>query len=62
MNVLDAEKLTSRQVAAMLGLASSTVAGWRHQGIGPKYVRFNGAVRYLRADVEAWVSAQNSAD
>lgn len=31
-----------------------TLANWRSQGIGPKYVRFGGRIFYNIADFEAW--------
>lgn len=34
---LNGEKLTSRQVAQMIGVAEGTLRNWRTQELGPKY-------------------------
>lgn len=38
-----------------------TLAIWRMKGIGPRFIKLeNGSVRYRRADVEAWLDAQDT--
>ena len=32
-----------------------TMNQWRHQGVGPRYVRLGGRVLYLGADLNAWL-------
>lgn len=55
---------TAREVAEFLGgdFSEKTLANWRSQGKGPKYIKFGegsgAAVRYDWADVEAWLAAQ----
>lgn len=52
------EWMTDDEVAALCGLSVKTVQKWRYRGgKGPAYVKLGGAVRYRRADVEAWVLA-----
>jgi excisionase family DNA binding protein len=54
------EYLTTKQAAALLGLGRSTLEAWRtKQGKGPKHLKLpgpGGAVRYSRADLDAWLA------
>jgi predicted DNA-binding transcriptional regulator AlpA len=44
------------QAAAYCGLASATMEGLRCKGGGPRFVRYGRkAVRYLIADLDAWM-------
>lgn len=51
--------LTSREVAAMLGIAEITVREWRYKGKGPKFIKLEGTirghVRYDPDDVQAYI-------
>lgn len=47
--------LNSQQLADMLGVGLTTVEGWRRRGKGPPYVPVEGSIRYLKADIEAWI-------
>jgi hypothetical protein len=47
------DKLLPVEVAKILGKATSTLARERSTGGGCPYLRINGKVFYLRADVEA---------
>lgn len=38
--------LTELQVAELIQIKVSTLRSWRVLGKGPKFVKFNGAVRY----------------
>lgn len=38
--------LTERQVAELIQVKLSTLRVWRMLGKGPKFVKFNGTVRY----------------
>jgi excisionase family DNA binding protein len=49
--------LTETQAAEHLGLSIATLRAWRHRGKGPRFVRFGRAVRYLRADLDAFIRA-----
>jgi excisionase family DNA binding protein len=49
--------LTEGEAAAMLGLKVSTLRAWRHRHSGPRFVRFGRAVRYMTADLNAYIAA-----
>lgn len=50
-----AEYLNTKQTAVLLGVGRKTLEGWRANGRGPKFVKLPGAVRYSRADLDAWL-------
>lgn len=51
--------LTPDQVAAYLGLSAETLAQWRSQRRGPRYVKVaRQVVRYRGEDVDKWVLEQ----
>jgi predicted DNA-binding transcriptional regulator AlpA len=52
-----ATALTETQVAEQLGLSVATLRAWRHRGRGPRFLRFGRAVRYLPADLDAFIRA-----
>lgn len=47
--------------AAMLGLSRGTLANWRTEGRGPRYVKSGKQILYRVSDLEAWLDAQPSA-
>jgi len=49
---------TQEEAAAFLGLKPSTLAAWRHQGRGPRYLKIGRSCFYLESDIEAWLDAQ----
>jgi excisionase family DNA binding protein len=49
-DLLDEEKL-----AEWLMLPVGTLANWRYQGRGPRFVKVGRHVRYRRSDVESWL-------
>lgn len=46
--------MTTREVAAFLGLSAGTLRVWRSQGKGPNYYKVGSTVRYEMDDLEAW--------
>lgn len=42
------------ETSILLGVEERTLRNWRHQGIGPPYIRAGGFVRYRRIDVTDW--------
>jgi predicted DNA-binding transcriptional regulator AlpA len=50
--------LTDRDVAALTGLARSTLAKLRLSGEGPRFIKLGASVRYRVDDVQIWVAAQ----
>jgi predicted DNA-binding transcriptional regulator AlpA len=55
---MDETPKTQEQAAAFLGLKPSTLASWRHQGRGPKYLKIGRSCFYRDSDLEAWLDAQ----
>lgn len=53
--------MTTAEVAAELRVSEPTVRWWRHVRTGPPSFKVNGAVRYRRADVDAWLAEQYDA-
>lgn len=43
------------ELAQLTRLSPSTLANWRSRGLGPKFIRLGGAVRYWKSDVEHWL-------
>ena len=56
MKVIDCP-MTEHEAAEKLRLSVKTLRAWRHRGTGPRFVRFGRAVRYLSADMEAFIRA-----
>lgn len=57
-----APALDTGQAAAYTGLAVATMEGLRSKGGGPRFVRYGRkAVRYLIADLDAWMAARTVA-
>ncbi|MGV9306910.1 helix-turn-helix transcriptional regulator [Nonomuraea sp. NPDC004354] len=50
---------TSREVAEFLGVPLGTLYQWRTRGLGPPGRRIGKHLRYLPADVLAWVREQS---
>jgi excisionase family DNA binding protein len=52
------EFVSTKQLAAQLGLTEVTLCQWRHRGQGPAFIRMGRTVRYRRTDVESWLAAR----
>ena len=53
------ERLWSvEDTSAWLGVPVNTLYGWRSRGLGPRASRLGRHLRYLPADVLAWVEQQ----
>ena len=53
-----ADLLDEREVATALSVALNTLRNWRWKGEGPRFVKLGKrAVRYRRADVDAFIEA-----
>ena len=44
--------------AEMLGLSRGTLANWRAEGRGPRYIKLGKDVLYRVSDIESWLDAQ----
>jgi predicted site-specific integrase-resolvase len=47
--------LTTKEAAQFLNLKQNTLEMWRVKGIGPAFVKFNGACRYRLSDLEDYI-------
>jgi predicted DNA-binding transcriptional regulator AlpA len=47
--------LSPESVAAFLSIPVKTLYQWRYKGVGPRGLRIGRHLRYLPADVEAWL-------
>jgi hypothetical protein len=45
-----------KAVAARYGVSTQTLAGWRWEKRGPRYVKMAGRVRYRLSDLQEWES------
>ena len=52
--------LTEREVAALVAISRSWLQKMRMAGCGPAYYKLGRAVRYLEADVRAWLATQRA--
>jgi predicted DNA-binding transcriptional regulator AlpA len=51
--------LTSKQVAALLGMTDRSLERWRTAGDGPRFIRLSRrTIRYRRADIDAFLAAR----
>ena len=56
VQVLPDGRMDSPNTARYLGVTKKTLAMWRYQGKGPRYIR-RGRIFYRKADVDDWLSA-----
>ena len=47
--------LTERDIARICVVSLGTTRRWRLQGVGPRFHKFQSAVRYAPADVLDWI-------
>jgi hypothetical protein len=52
------ELIGCEKAAKMLGLAPQTLANWRSERCGPRYLKVGRLVYYRRVDICAWLSGQ----
>jgi predicted DNA-binding transcriptional regulator AlpA len=55
---MDQTPKTQEQAAAVLGVKPTTLASWRSQGRGPRYIKIGRSCFYLERDIESWIDAQ----
>ena len=51
--------LTTEEAAELLSLHPGTLKNWRSQGLGPKFCKPQGAVRYRLSDIDEWMDSQS---
>jgi predicted DNA-binding transcriptional regulator AlpA len=55
----DNELLISRsEAAAILGFSPDTLAHWAVRGVGPKFIRVGGRVRYRLRELHSWINSR----
>ena len=59
MNEICSEMLIAAEVARWLRIRPSTVYAWATAGLLPS-VRLNSSVRFIRADIERWITDRSS--
>ena len=52
-------RLNTKDAATYVGLSPKTLANYRVNGLGPKYVK-RGLVSYFKTDLDEWLSAGKS--
>ena len=54
--VLPDGRMDTKNAATYCGLSTKTLAMWRSQGTGPKFLKL-GRVFYYREDLDAWLKS-----
>lgn len=50
--------MDTKQLSKVLGVPVPTIATWRHNGNGPRFLRLGGRViRYRKTDVLRWIAS-----
>jgi DNA-binding transcriptional MerR regulator len=49
-------KLSTKDLAARIGIRPKTLDNWRSLGVGPAFYRLGSRVVYDLADVDAWLA------
>jgi predicted DNA-binding transcriptional regulator AlpA len=52
------ELVSSEKAAEALGVKTQTLANWRSEKQGPRYVKVGRLVYYRRPDISAWLASQ----
>ena len=50
--------IRARDVSSYTGIARQTHTRWRHEGVGPKFVRLGRRVFYRAGDLRAWIRSR----
>ena len=50
--------LSTKELAEVLDVHTATLATWRHEGRGPRFIKIGSNVRYRRSDIDDWLEAQ----
>ena len=56
------EMVTTKELAELIGVPVATLNNWRSTGRGPRSFRLGRSVKYLVADVAAWIKHQQQVD
>ena len=55
---MSSEKMNTAEAAAYISKSASWLNKTRMTGSGPVYLKIGGAVRYLKVDLDAWLSGK----
>lgn len=55
---MSSEKMNTAEAAAYISKSASWLNKTRMSGSGPVYLKIGGAVRYLKVDLDAWLSGK----
>ena len=47
--------IRERDAAKIIDVHKMTLAGWRHEGRGPEYIKIGKNIRYRRSAIEKWL-------
>ncbi len=50
----------AREVSEFLNVSQATLSRWRHEQIGPPFLRLGGVSRYNPVSVRTWVREQEA--
>jgi predicted DNA-binding transcriptional regulator AlpA len=50
--------LSQEEAARAIGVKPPTMAAWRHQGRGPRYLKVGRSCFYRQADIDTWLDTQ----
>ena len=48
--------MNEKELATYLNVSVAAIRRWRYQSSGPSAVRLGTSIRYLPADVQAWIA------
>lgn len=54
---MNVQHLNQRQLADRWNLSQATLERWRHESIGPAYLKLHGRVLYPLTDIETYEAA-----
>ena len=50
--------LTDDQAAEIAGVKPKTLANWRCQGVGPRFVKIGSTIRYTPEDLQSFIKSR----
>jgi len=50
--------ITASDVKDQIGTSVNTLANWRSEGVGPKYIKVGHMVKYRQSDIDAWLTSK----
>ncbi len=53
------ERMTTEEAANYIGLSKKTLAGYRCDGVGPKFVKLGSRVFYKKSDLDSWIDSNS---